>query len=104
MIKKTGVENTLKEKISEDGKILNQILIDYFKENKPFSCIRLVNAKNLKNNLKDLCVDNVYGQMFSYETDPDNNMYVHNFVPKDAKFHSGGSGFLVSYKTIRSIK
>jgi hypothetical protein len=46
MIKNTGVENTLKEKISEDGRILNQILIDYFRENKPFSCIRLGNTEN----------------------------------------------------------
>lgn len=43
---RTGTENTLKFRNSSDGILLNNILIDYVKSEKPFSCIRLGNTEN----------------------------------------------------------
>lgn len=43
---RTGTENTLKLRSSSDGILLNNILTDYVKSEKPFSCIRLGNTEN----------------------------------------------------------
>lgn len=62
-----------------------------------------VNTANLKKHLKNLSKENVYGQMFWYEKDYDNPAYANGIVPKDAKFPSGGAGFLVSSTVLRNI-
>ena len=43
---RTGTENTLNLRNSSDGILLNNILTDYVKSEKPFSCIRLGNTEN----------------------------------------------------------
>lgn len=41
-----GVDNVLSERNLEHGKILNEVLIDFFRKKEPFSCIRLGNTEN----------------------------------------------------------
>jgi hypothetical protein len=63
-----------------------------------------VNVDNLTEYIQTLDENKVYGSVFDSEKDSENPMYVNNVVPKDAKFPSGGAGFLVSSKIVRSIQ
>lgn len=62
-----------------------------------------VNVENLEKYIQDIDENKVYGSVFDSEKDSENTMYVNNVIPKDAKFPSGGAGFLVSSKVIRLI-
>lgn len=62
-----------------------------------------VNVENLEKYIQDIDENKVYGSVFDSEKDSENPMYVNNVIPKDAKFPSGGAGFLVSSKVIRLI-
>lgn len=62
-----------------------------------------VNVENLEKYIQDIDENKVHGSVFDSEKDSENPMYVNNVIPKDAKFPSGGAGFLVSSKIIRLI-
>jgi hypothetical protein len=62
-----------------------------------------VNVENLESNIDSFDEDNVYGSIFDSTKDAENPMYVNKIIPLDAKFPSGGAGFLVSTKIIKGI-
>jgi len=63
-----------------------------------------INVDNLEKNIEFFDEDKVYGSIFNSDKDSENPMYVNKIIPLDAKFPSGGAGFLVSTKIIEQIK
>jgi hypothetical protein len=62
-----------------------------------------VNVENLEKFVQDIDESKVYGSIFDSEKDSENPMYLNKIIPLDAKFPSGGAGFLVSAKALDSI-
>jgi hypothetical protein len=54
-----------------------------------------VNVKNLQKFAKKADTEKVYGEIFTYETHPDNPMYSAPGFKKSYKWYSGGAGVLV---------
>lgn len=62
-----------------------------------------VNTKNLNDFAQGADESKGYGEIFTYETHPDNPMFSSPSFKKSYKWYSGGAGLLVSTKTIKSI-
>lgn len=62
-----------------------------------------INVDNLEKHIDSFDEDKVYGSIFDSEKDSENPMYVGGIIPMEAKFPSGGGGFLVSTKVIKDI-
>lgn len=63
-----------------------------------------INVENLEKYLDSFDEDKVYGSIFDSVKDSENPMYVNKVIPLEAKFPSGGAGFLVSTSVIKDIK
>jgi hypothetical protein len=63
-----------------------------------------ISVKNLEKNIDSFDENVVYGSIFDSVKDPENPMYVNKIIPLEAKFPSGGAGFLVSTSVIKNIK
>lgn len=63
-----------------------------------------VNVENLEKHIDSFDEDKVYGSIFDSVKDSENPMYVNKVIPLEAKFPSGGAGFLVSASVIKGIK
>jgi hypothetical protein len=62
-----------------------------------------VNTKNLYQFAKTADKENVYGEIFTYKTHPDNPMYQSPGFKKSSKWYSGGAGLLVHTSVISKI-
>lgn len=63
-----------------------------------------INVENLEKNIDSFDEGVVYGSIFDSVKDSENPMYVNKIIPLEAKFPSGGAGFLVSTSVIKNIK
>lgn len=97
--KQINILNYLKDLTDGDDKnILDVYDWVFFVDDDTF-----VNVENLEIFIQKIDRTKVYGSIFNSQKDSDNPMYVNNIIPLDAKFPSGGAGFLVSTETIAEI-
>ena len=62
-----------------------------------------VNVKNLELFAESADNSKVYGEIFTYQTHPDNPMYSNPSFKKSYKWYSGGAGVLVHTNTLKKI-
>jgi len=62
-----------------------------------------LNVKKLNEIIQTLDETKSYGEVLSYQNDPRNPMFQRSDIPKDLRYPNGGSGFLISVKTINQI-
>lgn len=63
-----------------------------------------VNVKNLESFAESAEKDKVYGEIFTYETHPDNPMFSNPSFKKSYKWYSGGAGLLVHTSVLKNIQ
>jgi hypothetical protein len=97
--KQINVLNMIEDLMNEDDESLLDVYDwVFFVDDDTF-----VNVQNLKKHIESFDENKVYGSIFNSIKDAENPMYVNKVVPLEAKFPSGGAGFLVSTKVIKSI-
>ena len=62
-----------------------------------------LNVKKLNEIVQTFDENKCYGDVLSYQNDPRNPMFQRSDIPKDLRYPNGGSGFLISVKTINNI-
>lgn len=62
-----------------------------------------LNVKKLNEIIQTFDENKCYGEVLSYQNDPRNPMFQRSDIPKDLRYPNGGSGFLISVKTINNI-
>lgn len=85
--------------VGEDVKI-----IDYYDWLFMVDDDTFVNTKNLQTFAKTADKDKVYGEIFSYDTHPDNPMFSSPTFKKSSRWYSGGAGLLVHTSVLKTIE